>query len=137
MSLFNIMSIAGSGMSAQNVRLNVVSSNLANAGAVGSSPENTYHAKEAVFAATLKNQINGRGFSGVAVSDIADKAQEITSRYQPDHPMANDEGYVYLTNVNPVEEMANMIAASRSFQMNVEVANTSKQLLMKTLSLGR
>lgn len=138
MSLFNIMEVAGTGMAAQTVRMNVVSSNLANAGSVASSAEEVFKAKEPLFEAVLKNQISRGGVAkGVRVSGIVEKSQDISSRYQPEHPMANEEGMVFLTNVNPVEEMANMISASRSFQMNVEVANTSKQLLLKTLSMGR
>lgn len=138
MSLFNAMSMAGSGMSAQTIRLNAVSSNLANAGSVGSSEATTYHAKEPIFSSLMKTSLGrNQGLSGVEVKEIIEKKDGIESRFQPEHPMANEDGYIFFTNVNPVEEMAHMIAASRSFQMNVEVANTSKQLLLKTLSLGR
>lgn len=137
MSLFNIFSISGSAMSAESVRLNVTASNLANAQSVGDSEENTYHARSPVFAAMMKS-FQGDGVSyGVEIKDVVDSQAPLETRYQPDHPMANGEGNIFLSNVNVVDEMANMISASRAYQSNVEVLNTSKQLMMATLKLGQ
>ena len=143
MSLFSIFDIAGSGMSAQSVRLNTTSSNLANAENVSSSATQAYRARQPVFSAVL-NALNGStngggqdASSGVQVLGIVESKAPIQSRYEPHNPQADARGYVYLPNVNMVEEMANMISASRSYQSNAEVVNTSKQLLMKTLTLGQ
>lgn len=137
MGLYDVFSISGSAMSAQSVRLNTVASNLANADSVGATPEEAYHARQPVFAAVL-SVLNGEQQSvGVKVAGIVESEAEIPRDYHPNHPMADADGYVYKANVNSVEEMANMISASRSYQNNVEVLNTSKQLLLKTLSLGR
>ena len=137
MSLFNVFDIAGSAMSAETVRLNVTASNLANAQSVGSSEESTYHARHPVFAAVMESLQGNTSSVGVAVNGIVESQAPLEQRYQPEHPMANDEGYVFLPNVNIVDEMANMISASRSYQGNVEVLNTSKQLMLATLKLGQ
>lgn len=137
MSLFNVFDIAGSAMSAETVRLNVTASNLANAQSVGSSEESTYHARHPVFAAVMESLQGNAGSVGVAVNGIVESQAPLEQRYQPEHPMANEEGYVFLPNVNIVDEMANMISASRSYQGNVEVLNTSKQLMLATLKLGQ
>jgi flagellar basal-body rod protein FlgC len=137
MSLFNVFDIAGSAMSAETVRLNVTASNLANAQSVGSSEESTYHARHPVFAAVMKSLQANASSVGVAVNGIVESQAPLEQRYQPEHPMANEEGYVFLPNVNIVDEMANMISASRSYQGNVEVLNTSKQLMLATLKLGQ
>ena len=137
MSLFNVFDIAGSAMSAETVRLNVTASNLANAQSVGSSEQSTYHARHPVFAAVMGSLRDNAASVGVAVSGIVESQAPLEQRYQPEHPMANEEGYVFLPNVNIVDEMANMISASRSYQGNVEVLNTSKQLMLATLKLGQ
>ena len=137
MSLFNVFDIAGSAMSAETVRLNVTASNLANAQSVGSSEESTYHARHPVFAAVMDSLQGNAGSVGVAVNGIVESQAPLEQRYQPEHPMANEQGYVFLPNVNIVDEMANMISASRSYQGNVEVLNTSKQLMLATLKLGQ
>ncbi len=137
MSLFNVFDIAGSGMSAQSLRLNTTASNLANADSVSSSVETTYKARHPVFAATLQEQLGGNGASaGVEVKGIVESQAPTVPRYEPNHPMADEQGYIYMPNVNVVEEMANMISASRSYQNNVEVLTTSKQLLQQALRLG-
>lgn len=136
MSLFRIFDIAASGMSAQSIRLNTVSSNLANADSVGSSEGGTYRARQPVFAATLDDVFNESPNARVKVLGIVESREPLQQRYAPNHPMANEDGYIFMPNVNTVEEMANMISASRSYQANVEVVNTSKQMLMRTLSLG-
>ena len=136
MSLFNVLDIAGSGMSAQALRLNTTASNLANAESVSSSSGETYRARQPVFAAMIKALGESPSGTGVQVKGIVESQAPLRQQYEPGHPMANDEGYIFLPNVSMVEEMANMISASRSYQSNSEVAKTSKQLLMRTLSLG-
>ena len=137
MGLYNVFRIAGSAMSAESVRLNTVSSNLANANAVSTTPEDAYRAREPVFASVLSAVNGGPGSVGVQVKAIVESRAEPQREYRPDHPLADANGYVYRANVNPVEEMANMISASRSYQNSVEVLNTSRELLLKTLTLGR
>lgn len=137
MSLMNIMDIASTGMSAQLIRLNTTASNLANAGSVGESEETTYKSKQPLFAPVLNdvvsNDFNGQG---VQVTEISQLNTPLKKRHQPGHPLADKDGFVYLTNVNSMEEMANMIAASRSYQNNIQVANTAKQMMLRTLQLG-
>ena len=135
MSLFHLFDVVGSAMSAQTTRLNVTASNLANAETVASSPEGAYHAREPVFA-TIYDQAD-RSVSGVRVLGIVQSQADISKRYEPGHPLADADGFVYGSNVNPIEEMVNMLSASRSYQNGVEVLNTSKEMLMRTLSLGR
>jgi len=136
MSLFKVLDIAGSGMSAQALRLNTTASNLANAETVSSSTNETYRARYPVFSATLSALGEASRGSGVDVKGIVESQSPLRKEFAPSHPQADEKGYIYKPNVNMVEEMANMIAASRSYQSNVEVAKTSKQLLMRTLSLG-
>jgi flagellar basal-body rod protein FlgC len=140
MSLLGNFDIAGSALSAQSIRLNTVASNLANAENVSSSAEGTYRARqpqfETIFNNAMSNSSNPQSI-GVQVKQILESEAAPRQQYQPEHPMADEQGYIWLPNVNAVEEMANMISASRSYQSNVEVMNTSKQLLMRTLSLGQ
>ncbi len=137
MSLFNIFDIAGSGMSAQSVRLNVTASNLANADSVSSSSGGTYKARQPVFQAILDDAQNGYVKGSVKVAGIVENNTVGRKEYNPSHPMADDKGYIYHSNVDPMAEMSNMMSASRSYQNNVEIANTSKQLLLRTLQLGK
>ena len=139
MSLFNIFGVAGSALNAQSVRLNVVSSNLANADAVAAEAGAAYRARQPVFQSLMQSAWGGeRGAAvGVRVMGVWQRPAEPVKRHQPGHPLADADGYVWGSNVNVVEEMANMISASRSFQTNVEVMNTSRDLLLKTLSMGR
>ncbi len=132
MSLFNVFGIAGSGMSAQSVRLNLTASNIANSESVAGSPDEAYKARHPIFQAVLDKSMN----ASVRTAGVVEDKKDGEMRYEPNHPLADDKGYVYASNVDPVEEMANMISASRSFQQNVEVMNTTKQLLMRTLRLG-
>jgi flagellar basal-body rod protein FlgC len=134
MSLFNIFNIAGSAMTAQSQRLNVVASNLANADSATGPDGKPYHAKQVVFSTT---PIAGQVGEGVKVSAVVEDNSPMRVMYDPKHPMANEQGYVTLPNVNPVDEMVNMISASRSYQNNVDVMNTSKALLLKTLTIGQ
>lgn len=137
MSLFNIFDIAGSGMSAQSVRLNVTASNLANADSVSGTPDGTYKSRQPVFAAVLDDAQQGMAKGSVQVQGIIENNTPGRKEYNPNNPIADENGYVYYTNVDPMAEMANMMSASRSYQNNVEVANTSKQLLLRTLQLGK
>ena len=136
MSLFNVLDIAASAMSAGSVRLNLVASNLANADSAASSSERAYHARQPVFAVVLGNE-KDRFAGGVRVTGVVQSQAPSRIEFQPEHPMADSEGYVHLSNVNTIEEMANMMSASRSFQTNIEVINTAKQMLLRTLSLGQ
>jgi len=132
--MFKVFDIAGSALSAQSLRLNTTASNLANADSVSSSTEQTYRARHTVFAAALND---AQEAVGVDVRGIVESQAPLRQEYRPDHPMANGDGYVFLPNVNAVEEMTNMISASRAYQSNVEVINTAKQLMLKTLTLGQ
>ncbi|WP_054112973.1 flagellar basal body rod protein FlgC [Marinagarivorans algicola] len=145
MSLNNIFDVAGSGMNAQSVRLNTTASNIANAETASSSTDQVYRARHPVFEASFNNML-GHSKSGlnpqdetagVAVRGIVESDAPLQPRYEPDHPMANEDGYVYYPNVNVVEEMTNMISASRSFQMNVDVMNSAKQMMQRVLSIGQ
>ncbi|QBQ54603.1 flagellar basal body rod protein FlgC [Nitrosococcus wardiae] len=136
MSLFKIIDISGTAMSAQTLRLNTTASNLANADSVSSSVNQTYRARHPVFATVLNEFNQGAATGGVQVLGVVESKAPLRQEYAPDHPMANEAGYIFHPNVNPIEEMANMISASRSYQNSVEVANTSKQLLLRTLQLG-
>lgn len=134
MSLFNIFNVAGSGMAAQSQRLNVVASNLANADSTTSANGQPYRAKQVVFATT---PVDGSGAQGVKVTAVVEDSAPLKMLYDPKHPMANEQGYVSMPNVNVVDEMVNMISASRAYQNNVDVLNTSKTLLLKTLTIGQ
>ncbi|MFV1983675.1 MAG: flagellar basal body rod protein FlgC [Thiohalomonadales bacterium] len=135
MSLYSIFDIAGSAMNAQNIRLNTTASNLANVDTVSSTQENTYRARQPVFAEMMKNFNDEH--NGVQVLGIVESNEPLRSEYNPTHAMANSDGYIFRPNVNAIDEMANMISASRSYQTNVEVLNTAKQMMMKTLALGQ
>jgi flagellar basal-body rod protein FlgC len=136
MSMFKIFDTAASGMSAQNQRLNLVASNMANVDSVSSSVEDTYRARHPVFQ-TMLNQLNpDEPAVGVRLAGVIESQAPLRMEHAPDHPMANEEGFIFRPNVNMVEEMANMISASRSYQSNVEVINAAKQLLSATLRLG-
>jgi flagellar basal-body rod protein FlgC len=139
MNLSRIFDIAGSGMTAQSVRMNTVASNLANAQTSASSEAEAYKAKQAVFQ-TVQHEADGQyseSAKGVEVVDIVESNAPADKRYEPDHPDADGEGYVYYSNVNVVEEMANMIAASKAFNAEVEVMNTTKSMLQRVLTLGQ
>ncbi len=134
--MFKIFDTAASGMSAQSLRLNLVASNMANIDSVSSSIDQTYKARQPVFGALL-NQLNPNDPSvGVQVKGVVESQAPLIMEYAPEHSLANEEGYIFRPNVNLVEEMANMISASRSYQSNVEVVNTAKKLMAATLQLG-
>ena len=138
MSLYNIFGIAGSALSANSVLLNTTASNMANAQSVSSSTGETYKAQYPVFQTLYQDKLNNQMQSpGVQVSDIVSSNAEPIRKHSPDHPMADADGYIYSANINVIEEMANMIAASRSYQTNLQVATTAKQLLQRTLTMGQ
>ena len=138
MSLFKILDIAGSAVSAQSQRLNVVASNLANADTVAGPDGTAYKARQVVFQTTLLGHAGSNDTTaGVRVSTITEDQTPGRRIHDPKHPQADADGYVTYSNVNTVEEMVNMISASRSYQNNVEVMNTAKTLLLKTLQLGQ
>ncbi len=144
MSLMGVFDIAGSGMSAQSIRLNTVASNLANVNTVSSSVDRTYKARHPVFQAVFASEM-GDGMKqsqldsgrGVQVLGVLEDQAEPRPQYQPDHPLADENGYIYLPDINAVEEMADMISASRSFQTNVDVMDAAKQMMQRVLTLGQ
>lgn len=138
MSLFNVMDIASTGMSAQSVRLNTTASNVANANSVSSSYEATYKARHPVFAADLQraSQEQGGG-AGVKVLGIVESQKPLQIEYSPGHPMADENGYIYKPNVNIVEEMADMMSASKAYETNVQIADTTKRIFRRVLRLGQ
>lgn len=147
MSLSQIFDIAGSGMAAQSIRLNTTASNIANAETASSSTGDVYRARKPIFAAVQQDamrQAMGSDFladtpesKGVAVKGIVESDAPLDMRYQPDHPQADERGYVYYPNVNVVEEMADMMSASRSFQTNVEIMDAAKTMMQRLLTLGQ
>ena len=134
MSLFNIFNVSGSAMSAQAQRLNTVASNLANADSATSSTGEAYRAKQVVFEAV---PTESGGATGVKVREVVEDPSPLKQVYDPKHPMADEKGYVSMPNVNAVDEMVNMLSASRSYQNNVETMNAAKSMLLKTLTLGQ
>mgnify|MGYP003632154244 CR=1 FL=1 len=144
MSLYNVFNITGTGMNAQSIRLNTTASNLANAQTVASSVNETYKARHPVFSAIFDNAFLDKdqqgafdADGGVRVLGIVESEAPYDLRYEPYHPMADEEGYVTYPNVNVVEEMTNMISSSRSYQMNVELMNTAKTMAQRVLTLGQ
>lgn len=127
----SIFEIAGSAMRAQNLRLNTTASNLANANTVASTAEEAYRARHPIFAAVLNNEIGG-----VQTRGVVESSREPEMRYDPGHPLANEEGYIFGSNVDNVEEMANMMSATRSYQSNVDMLATVRQLMLQTLKMG-
>lgn len=134
MSLLNIFNVAGSAMSAQSQRLNTVASNIANADSAAGPDGQVYRAKQVVFSAV---PMGDAASNGVAVQQVVEDSSPPKMVYQPNHPMADEKGYVAMPNVNVVEEMVNMISASRSYQNNVDTMNTAKTMLLKTLTIGQ
>lgn len=134
MSMFSIFGVSGSAVSAQSQRLNVVASNLANADAVAGPDGKIYKGRQVVFETVL---MDSQASAGVKVSTISENQEPGKRTHNPSHPLADAEGFITQSNVNPVEEIVNMISASRSYQNNVEVMNTAKTLLLKTLQLGQ
>lgn len=141
LSLEQIMTNAASGMSAQSIRMNTIASNLANSDSVGTTEADTYHTKYPVFT-EVRKKVAGADFhdqpiGGVEVTSIKHSSKPLESKYDPDNPLANEQGFVFLTDVNPIEQMTNMIAASKDYQADVEMVNTTKNLIMRTLEVMR
>ena len=138
MSLFNVMDIASSGMSAQNVRLNTTASNVANANSVSSSYETTYKARHPVFAAEMQRATEElTAGTKVQVLGVVESQKPLQIEYSPGHPMADENGYIYKPNVNIVEEMADMMSASKAYETNVQVTDTTKRIFRNVLRLGQ
>ena len=134
MSVFNVFHIAGSALTSQSMRLNALASNLANADSISGPDGKPYRAQQVVFEAM---PMNGQAGQGVRVKQVVEDASPGRMVYDPRNPAADEQGYVTMPNVSVVDEMVNMISASRSYQTNADVMNTAKQLLLKTLTLGQ
>ena len=144
MSFFKIFDVSGSALSAQQVRLNTVASNIANAEVASTTAEGVYRSRHPVFAAALDAAAGGSGSGaaaaaggGVRVAGIVESSTPPRVEHMPGHPLADENGYVYFPSVNVVEQMADMMSASRTYQSNVEIMSTVKQLMLRTLQLGR
>lgn len=140
MSLDKIFGIAGSALNAQTTRLNTIASNLANAGTMASTEQDAYRAKRPVFKTVMEEQVRQRDLNyqgGVKVEQLQDDPSPVRRVSDPSNPLADKDGYVYLSNVNEMTEMVEMMAATRSYQNNVEVVNTARQLMMRTLDITR
>lgn len=134
MSLFDSMDIASTALSAQTTRINTIASNMANANTVASSAEETYVARAPIFQAVLEGEADQLG---VRVKGVEDVGMEARREFQPNHPLADENGFIYSPDIDTATQMANMMSASRSFQSAIEVINTSKQLALRTLTLGK
>lgn len=138
MSLFNVMQIANTGMHAEGVRLNTTASNVANANSVSSSYEQTYKARHPVFGPELQRAVDDQTKgTGVQVLGIVESQKPLQIEYSPGHPMADENGYIYKPNVNVVEEMADMMSASKAYETNIQVADTTKRIFRRVLQLGQ
>jgi len=134
MSMFSVFNVAGSALTAQSARLNAIASNLANADSIAGPDGKPYRAKQVVFQAT---PVASDGAEGVRVKQVVESAAPMRMIYDPHNPAADDKGYVSMPNVDVVEEMVNMISASRSYQTNADVMTTAKTLMTKTLTMGQ
>jgi len=134
MSLLNTFNIGASGMSAQSIRLNTISSNIANAESSSGPDGRTYRARQVVFSSVPSANNPG---SGVAVTNVVESNAPLRREFRPGHPKADNNGYIDMPNVNPVEEMVDMISASRAYQTNVQMVNVTRQLVLATLDLGK
>ncbi|MBB4865363.1 flagellar basal-body rod protein FlgC [Pseudomonas nitritireducens] len=132
MPMFSIFDISGSALSAQSIRMNAAASNMANADSVSGPNGEAYRAKQVMFEA----QGRGEGLGGVQATKLVEDTAPLHREYKPGHPLADKDGYIETSNVNPVNEMVNMMAASRSYQANLEIMGTAKQLMQKTLTMG-
>ncbi|MDX1669508.1 MAG: flagellar basal body rod protein FlgC [Limnobacter sp.] len=138
MSMFDSFKVAASAMRAQSHRLSTVASNMANAGTVANNAEDTYKAKRVVFEAVLEKGIGSKAKAATEVSatEVLNDKTPAKKLYNPQHPMADEEGYIYQPDINPAAEMVDMLAASRSYQTNAEILTTTKNLMVKTLNIG-
>ena len=138
MSLFRVFEISGTALNAQMVRMNTTASNMANADSASSSIGQTYRARTPVFETMLEDAgFDNAHVGGVRVAGVVESEAPLRQEYQPQHPMADEQGYVYLPNVNVIEEMANMMSASRNYQSSIEVMEATKRMLQQTLALGQ
>ncbi len=137
MSLFNVFDVSGSALHAQTLRLNTTASNMANANTVSSSIDKTYRARHPVFAPMMNDLEQQQKGVGVRVLGIVESNAPIQQEFNPNHPLADEKGFISLPNVNMAEEMANMISASRSYQSNIELMNSAKQMMLRTIALGQ
>ena len=135
MSNLPIFDVAGSAMNAQSVRLSTIASNLANADSVSGDPDAVFRAKQPVFSA--EPVAGNPALAGVQVTQVSESTAAPVKRYEPDHPLADAQGYVYAPDIDPVAQMVDLISASRSYQANVEVFNSAKELALATLNMGR
>jgi flagellar basal-body rod protein FlgC len=136
MGISNIYQITGTALNAHSKHLDMIAQNMANSQVVSGSAATAYRAVRPVFAPLLEQSLQGDQVMGVAVDSLALSQAEVEKQRMPEHPLADADGYIYLANVNMVEEMTSMIQASRNYQANIEVMNTSKDLMLRTLSLG-
>jgi flagellar basal-body rod protein FlgC len=140
MSLFDVFTVSGSAMNAETIRLNTTSSNLANAESVNGDVTKVYRARHPVFQAVMNTQLgvddDQDASAGVRVMGVVESTTPPIRTYQPDNPLSDKDGYVYSSNVNPIEEMANMISANRSFATDVQAVTTARDLLLKVISMG-
>ncbi len=137
MSFERLMSIAGTGMNAQLIRMNTTASNLANAGVVAGTDAGAFRAKRPVFESLLNNAMSGKESfeGGVRVNEIIDDPKPVKQVFEPNNPLADENGYVFASNVNEIEELIEMMDASRAYQNNIEVISTAKQLISRTLEV--
>lgn len=133
MSFFDIMELSSTGLSAQRIRINTISANLANAETTRTEDGGPYKRKDVLFKQVMEGALAG----GVKVDKIVEDEKPPVLKFQPDHPDANEEGYVAYPNINPIEEMVNLLEASKSYEANVTVLNTAKQLALRSLEIGR
>jgi flagellar basal-body rod protein FlgC len=140
MSLFNVFNVSGSALNAETVRLNTTASNMANAESVSGDPSKVYRARQPVFQTMMDDSAldsDGEDASaGVRVLGVIESTTPPIERYEPNNPQANKDGYIYMSNVNSIEEMTNMISANRAFATNIDAINTARDLLLKTISMG-
>ncbi|MCS5711446.1 flagellar basal body rod protein FlgC [Candidatus Berkiella aquae] len=141
MSTFNIFDVAGMGMSVQSLRLNTIASNLANAESVAGSPEDAYRSRHPVFSTVqmqaMNDAIEDAASVGIEVTDIMQSDKDVQKKYDPNNPKADSNGYVYLSNVNVADQMADMISASRTFQTNAEMMRSAKELMQNIINIGK
>ncbi|WP_018873718.1 flagellar basal body rod protein FlgC [Thioalkalivibrio sp. ALJ16] len=136
-NLFSLFNTSASALSAQSVRLNTVASNLANANTAASSPDEAYRAKQVLFQSVMDQARPNGSATSVRVAGVTESQAAPHAHYEPHHPQANEEGYIFRPAISVVEEMANMMSASRNYEANVEVMETSRQLLQRTLQIGQ
>jgi flagellar basal-body rod protein FlgC len=139
MSLFNVFNVSGSALNAETIRLNTTASNLANAESTNGDATKVYRARHPVFQSMMNSEAsddNDGASSGVRILGVVESTAPALKSYQPAHPLADKDGYVYTSNVNSIEEMTNMISANRSFATNVEAINTARDLLLKVIAMG-